>query len=272
MKNTFSIQRFAALLRRDWALGQKAWTKMFVIMGSLTAAILFGILNLMWLSSEIKPEDLDNIFRQMSIATFVGILTIGGSVSASLAFEDLHDRGRGIQFLMLPATVFEKWAAAFLQSFVLYGGLAFAAFSVANFLSVTAFCGQKGLPIPTEAMTEYLLPASLFTAFKTYLFVHAIYFLGSAWFKKSHWMNTTLWVIGFVVMFGLAQDAMPNLLLGSGVDLKMSDEKWFAYVEDDGFFNLPVSNFWFGATKVIELVAVPFFWFLSFLRLREREI
>lgn len=273
MKDVFFFPRFMFLLQRNWAIGQRAWMKMFFIMAAIMTAVLFGILNLMYFqNNSISAFAIREIFEQMTVGTLIGSLTIGSGISASMAFDVFRERGSGIAFLMLPATRFEKWLAAMLPSLVSFSAAAFLALTVGAAVSATAFNAMRPIQIPMDAMWAFIQPENLLKAFKYLMFTHAAYFLGAIWFRSNHWINVTAWVIGALIVAGVAIELSWQWSLGEAVKAQNDAGQWFVHVEREGLFRLPVSPIW-NAIKNASLIATPLFlWTLSYIRFCEKEI
>ena len=202
-------------------------------------------------------------------AYFIGTLFIWGCIAASHAFTELHDKNKNETFLLLPASAMEKTLVRLLTVSVILPIFILVFITVGSMISETVtslFFGLSFIPFNPFASCNW-------TVIGYAVIVQSIFFLGAAWFKKTHFVKTVLAVIVFIFAFGLIAGGIFRLV-------------YAPYFE--GFF-VP-RDIHFDIARVIEsrfpvLVSVletigkifvhgimaPFCWILSWFRVRETQ-
>ncbi|WP_300668601.1 hypothetical protein [Desulfoluna sp.] len=249
-QETFEFRRFMLLLRHELLLDFKEKI--------IAAAVIVGLLSFLLFFSKVI-----GILPGLHVNSFGFYLLLAGYLSTATAFKRLHDKTQGWLYLTLPASTLEKFLCRLgLTSIGFVAGVAliFALFSqVAS--AVSFWMHGQALPVfhPLDPMNLKII---LF-----YLITHALFFLGSLVFKSHQFLKTTLciWLcLGFIALFtGILGWSAFNAPHASGYHLS--------------FFLTP------GQTShghlILKLVKgaityglAPFFWFISYLKLKEYEV
>lgn len=120
-----------------------------------------------------------------------------GIVACQDVFNRLRSTPSGIQYLMLPATITEKYAAAWLYSSL----FALAMVQGTYFVVQTIGIGSGNLITGLGSSYGYPDAVDMLTVLQTALFTHAIFFFGSILFRKNPIIKTLGSYIGisFVV-------------------------------------------------------------------------
>jgi ABC-type multidrug transport system fused ATPase/permease subunit len=135
---------------------------------------------------------------------FISILMLGRLITTSLAFGDLHKKGRNISWLMTPASQLEKYLYELLVSTVGVVVYVTAAYFILSLLThgITTLLFHRGIGI----FNPFTRPIGL--GILLYLEFQAIFFFGSVFFKSGHFIKTVLWMaiigIGVSIFAGLA--------------------------------------------------------------------
>lgn len=272
MNSIFNLNRFGLLLRRHLALkGQEHLIVILVVLGFAFMG-LGGGLWLAWVEGGFTHETAPGIFGEISDSLFSGIMLLSGSIFASQMFSDLGENGTGINYLMNPATHFEKWLVAFFMSTVLFVVVAFGIFYLGQLVNVAVFNEFHPVKIPFSEIGGVFRTVYLAEVMKQFLGIHALFFLGSIWFKSGHWWFTALAAMIAASLFGAITWGLSELIRPDEVHFQTGGHGYFAQIEGEGFFRLPVSGVWSQSWRVIETVFPPLCWGLAYLKLTEKQI
>lgn len=190
-------------------------------------------------------------------------LILGGYLFTSGSFAGTHRRDRGIDFFMLPAAHWEKFTSKVLQTSVLYT-LAVVLFCVvlSGFVSLVRLAMGREFVQLFNPFTKEVLHVSV-----AYFVSHAVFLYGSASFGSRAFIKTALMGIAFLVatMFYLS-------LVGRVVAPQLA-------VIDQDTANRFVAVNWERLGTIGRVVGyvllysvTPYFWALTYLRLRETEV
>ena len=182
MNDTFSAHRLWLLLRGDFITG---WRSVLMISGALAGIIL--------LAAMIAPADhaFDADLHDgpsFHRALFTAALFVWGIVASSRALRPLHDRTRNEAWLLLPASALEKTLARLLAVTV---GLVTWLLVFSTVVSIVVeslnllFVGKR------HAFFDPFDPI-VWQRISLFIVLQSIYFLGGAWFRRAHFIKTTL--------------------------------------------------------------------------------
>ena len=176
MNDIFSPQRLRLLIRGDIVTGYRS---LLVVSGTLAGVILVAALA----THGGVLRDGDFYRRCFGLALFVW-----GLVASSRAFRPLHDRTRNEAYLLIPASALEKMLARLLA--VTVGLVAY----------LLVFIGLVSVVVETLNLLLYGGRHAFFDPFDrtvwssifVYIVLQSFYFLGGAWFRRTHFVKTTL--------------------------------------------------------------------------------
>ncbi len=178
------------MLKRDFMANRSFYTIVFTMIFSLlTLYLLFAHL------SEPMTPTFSLLKDMYMFGLFVGTILFSGT-----AFRDMRTQGSAFQYLTLPASVEVKFLSKFILNvlgfFVVYTLLYFFFESVYLYV----------FKLITKAQLEDVFfniftqkPDLLFRWFGSFLFFSAVYFTGSAFFRKSNLLLTSVILFGFGV-------------------------------------------------------------------------
>lgn len=179
----FNFDRFKILLNRQLTLNLKPW---LISIGSLGGILIF----ISWLVMISG-----NLHSVMTVYQTTGIMAffITGLVFTSMSFKEMGNYTKSLQFVILPASRFEKFFSAWLFSSVIYVLLSIISlvfFSVIiSLIHVAFFHGTFEIFNPfIHGFGELMIG---------YFVAHSILFTGSVWFRKGAFFKTLL--TGFVL-------------------------------------------------------------------------
>ena len=175
MNDVFSRQRLWLLIRSDFIAGYRT---VLLVSGALAGIILVAA------SAHAGALPGGGFYR----GCFGFALFVWGLVASSRAFRPLHDRTRNEAWLLVPASALEKTLARLLAVTIglvayllLFVGLVSVVVEVLNLL---LFGSRIAFFDPFDASVRNLV--------FVYFILQSFYFLGGAWFRRAHFVKTTL--------------------------------------------------------------------------------
>lgn len=260
--NFFTFSRFAQIGCKLVAENKKAIIMRVIVMFAATFGLLCFIgYNIYSRAAETTqrimcPYDLT---WSATSNVFAVLLFCFGVYAASTMMEDLKVKSRRIATLTTPVTPFESWLARWVINVVLFIGVYFLVFFVADCLRTwifSMFYSQYGLKIEILGLKHLLEGLDLNRCDQVnmgilaYLSLQSFYVMGSSFFPRHALLRTT--IVGF---FGA-------LIFSSGI--------MFVYKEFIGD-NINI-DLGMGAAKVVCIVITVFCWTISYFRFKEIEV
>ena len=275
MNQTFEAKRLLLLIQKHWAENKKRYGLAFIaLIGMWVIWYLFILL--------IADSDSDYpLAPAVQEITYYFTLFLVGAFYANQFFSDFGSKSKTANFLLIPASTLEKLLCAIFFTVPFFFAAFTLAFYIADVLMVTmanlfhsAYSNGnneqvanvfKGYDIPKDAV-KYMLLISLT--------VQAWYLLGSAYFKKYSFVKTAIaqfaGMIFLVLLFSFFNDVvMPN---GEYDDINGT----FGYVIHEGEASGKIVQLpgWIGAIlRALFMYGFPLlFWYVTYLRLKEKEV
>ena len=182
MNETLSPPRLWFLLRGDFITGYRS-----LINVSATLAVVT------LLTAMIVPSDLvfDNAFHRgpgFHFAVFGIALFAWGIIASSRVFRPLHHKTGNEAWLLLPASSLEKTLARLLAVTV---GIVVYLLVFITLLSIVVESLNLLLFGNRNEFFNPLDPA-VWNRISLYIVLQSLYFLGAAWFRRAHFIKTTL--------------------------------------------------------------------------------
>jgi hypothetical protein len=276
MNNTFNLQRFGLLLKRQWLeFGKIYLVSLVVALGVIIT--FYGFTLWPFLIQTIKePYEFRLNFREPLFLIFSFIFL---SIIASNYFAHLGQKPKAIIDLLIPASTFEK----FLTGIFFTSVLALASFIFLFYITDLAFITklrdlyQDGARIVSYTDTEgdeikkvdklmYFFSKNAPNFFKPlYLFpffVTSIFLLGSIYFNKFHYIKTA---ISLMIFSGILS---ATLFKAGGI---LFQGKIMIQQEDRNMNHLPQSTVeWLGLLLLAVLILI--IWSITYIRLKEKEV
>lgn len=207
--------------------------------------------------------------QRMHQNLYLIVLFFGGILMTSRSFKALHDPVRGLFWLLLPASMFEKILTQILSTTIVYVAgsmLLYFIFSmVSEGLNTLLFNCRHLLFNPFDTV---VLKGAL-----TYMAIQAPFLVGAAYFRKHALSKTVLSLLGLSSLLGLAVLAAVLIIFGTfgnGFDVdafsgEMDYGTAWAYLE-------PVARTAAGMARAILWVVLPgVCWTICYFRLKETE-
>ena len=275
MNNTFNINRFGLLLRRQWL----EFGKIFLI----TVAVAFGVIATFYTTAlwSVFTGDLihhiDLNFREPLFLIF-GFLFI--SVIASNYFAHLGQKPKTVVDLLIPASTFEKFLAGVfftlglsVLSFVLVFYLADLAFisklrdTYTSVATTTSYTDAMGRQVVETDKYDYFFNVNrsgiLAPIYAAPALITAIFLLGSIYFNKFHYIKTVVVVMIFSGLW--------TYLFAETAQYLMSGRRPIMGEGNSHFYNADKSSvIWLLTLGIITLAAM--FWAVTYVRLREKQV
>ncbi|MCZ4223940.1 hypothetical protein [Pedobacter rhodius] len=269
MNNTFNINRFGLLLKRQWLdFGKIYLGTLVVLIGIIIGFYSYFIPSIH--SNNITDYDgnLDMRFRY-GLFLFLGFLFI--SIIASNYFNLLGQKSRAILELMTPASVFEKFLSGIfytaiisLFSYLLIFYLTDLAFVKYLNSNIDAFKGINPKVTEAQSISHQLFNDKNYLEYCGYFFaspflITSIFLLGSVYFNRFHYIKTAISVMIF--------SGITAYIIFKAADILTSD---MVRVNHGNYRNNGDS-----ALLLILLITTALtliFWAIAYIRLKEKEV
>ncbi len=151
-----------------------------------------------------------SIGNEMYSGFFMVILYIGGLITTSTLFRDSHDSENIHNFLMLPASVLEKYLVRFLFStlgLILIASLiVFASSLITSLLNLILY---KASPV----IFNPFLNRDIWFGVQGYLVLQAPFFLGAIWFRKHNLLKTVLSLLVIHILLGILTGGLGYVMI-----------------------------------------------------------
>lgn len=257
--NIISPWRFLLLLRRD------------ILSNINTALIVFGAVTaIIYILSAIntynyRPSD------QLYFSFFTNILFIGGFVVTSRIFKEMHRKETAQNYLLLPASNFEKFLSRLLISTIGIAAITIIGVTAISYLSE----GVNILIFKRHNEIFNPLTKSVRVLIAHYFVAQSLYFLGAVYFRKRNFIKTInaifLFAISVLIMgilFGrmVYFDFFDGFFSIGNIDLLIHWEKMSLLAPDtvESLLTIAKILYW--------IVPAPLFWIISYFRIKEVEI
>ncbi len=272
MNNTFNINRFGLLLKRQWLdFGKIYLISLLVLLGIVVGFYIYSI------PSPLRDNNFDydgNLDMRFRYGLFLILGFIFISVVASSYFALLGQKSRAILELMTPASVFEKFLAGVVYTSVISLFSYLLIFYLTDLAFVKYLNGHldafKGLPPnnaivkPVETITHQVFNDEGYRKYCSYFFafpflITSIFLLGSVYFNRFHYIKTALSVMVFI---GLASYLVVKLSIWL-MEGKVASHHHFRKEDKDWILLLILL-----VTSIITLIM----WTITYIRLKEKEV
>lgn len=258
MNNTFNINRFGLLLRRQI----HEYGKIF----GITVGVIIGALAFCYWYYGPEATDVRSHVLEMSyrIGLFLGFGLMFVALSASTYFAAYGNKSRTIAELMLPSSKFEKFLAGVLLSGIVTIITFIVTFLALDKIMISYLEGTlhaKDAVIPS--IYTLVRPGKYEGFFITMiilvpLFLNSIYLLGSIYFEKYQFLKTTISVLIISLAIGW--------LIGNTADALFEGKRRIM-----GGNDVSEETMMYVACGV-SLLITSFVWSIGYIRLKEKEV
>ena len=201
-----------------------------------------------------------------------------GTFYASQYFRDLGSAPKGINFLLVPASTFEKLLCAILFTAVFFFGTLVATFYLADIVMIKIADSispgeNRSLINIFTAGRIYFEEGTTLNVLPIFFSLQAAFLLGAVWFKKYSFIKTI--ISGFIIFFGLFllvflcyDQLMPK---GDYSNALLTSYRVHTEGQDDRLVQLPG---WMGRLVYYTLLyaIAPFLWIVTYYRLKEKQV
>lgn len=252
--NYFNIKRIYYLICRYLRLNH---TILIVTASVAGFVILVNLMTLLHLQTSWSSW---NLFHAS-----IPLLFIGGYIMTSEGFNEIHSSTRGCFYLTLPASMLEKLTATWLIT-----AIGYFIFSILVLLIINVILIGVG-NIFTEVDFKLFNPFSteVLDTFGKYMVTQSVFLFGAVYFQRANFIKTMLWlflIFLFIAIYTLVLTRLlighPNIFLGGQSHLSLN--------------NLDIFHAFPGLKVIIKIIfwyiTLPFFLFISFIRLKERQV
>lgn len=248
INNYFNIQRFLLTLKNDLIRNAKTY---LISLGAI-AGIFFTI--------DVLPGILTGITFIM-VPAYLPLYMVLGYILSSIIFNEMHDSQKGLVFLTTPSSTLEKLISKLLITTIIYTGIMWSFFHILTlFLNTT-----NALFFGSEAVSF----AFNWELVRIYVITQALYLFASSYFKKNAFLKllfaafvlqmffSFFSVINFKLFFNISDF---NNIHFETMDINMGDIA--DYIKNIVYIS-KFSFYWLFA---------PFLWFMTYLRIAEKEV
>lgn len=216
--------------------------------------------------------------EEVQMITFYISLFAVGTFYASQYFSDLGSRPKGINFLLVPASAFEKLLCSLLYSVVLFFAVFLTSYYLVDTLMVAIANSLPHTPKTTvlNIFNVVVIPVNHDSTVNFLLFFFAVqsaFLLGSVYFEKYSFIKTIIscFVFGFILfcfVYFFGTKFLPN-----GDYPKGFFNAYRVYIDgvNDRLVQLPD---WVGQVLrfLVFYTIAPFLWIVTYLRLKEKQV
>lgn len=241
----------------------------FYLMGALAIFGLSTTIGIVALYTHNRFTEVSNFMPFYYIGLF-----LGGLLFTSRAFNELASKEKGIDYLMLPASQFEKFLTLFLISTIGY----FAFYHLSCYLSFKIIENVQFSLIRQTITRDYQFitdPDEKKYIYYSYFILQSIFLLGATYFHKYSFLKTVFCI--FIFLFGLyvINSIVITLLFGFKGGfwrrsipfvLVNSPMSWHTQTYLIPHWLLDVYLF------IIRFILAPVFWTIAYFRLKDQEI
>jgi hypothetical protein len=240
---------------------------------------LFAVFGLMTIWPLLMLFTNNPIDRLSDLAPFYYIgLFFGGMLFTSRFFHELGSKEKGVDFLMLPASQFEKFIIIFLVStagFLLcYHLCCFLSFNIINNAQVAIL--RKPVKMDYSFLSD---PDEKKYIYYIYFILQAAFLLGATYFHKYSFIKTVLAVFIFLFALWLVHAFIISCIFGFGGEFWKRSIPFTMIAKLEGG---PVSwhttvyliPHWLQETYLfaVRFLVAPVLWTIAYFRLKDQEI
>jgi len=281
MNQTFFFPRWWMMVTRHWAENRRRYLLYLLAVAALM--IIWNGFNL------LMEKDLPMQYRHQLPTYFIGLF-LTGCIFASTLFNPLGNKKEAIQYLSVPASQLEKFLCALLYGVLLF----FILYNVLFYLVDIPFVRlSRQLSAPSRVLPIYETPmrdrtgvinvfadngmaidgGSAIPVFMLAFFaIQSMFILGSIYFSRFAFIKTVIAVLLLVVAGALYMMKVINPNIPNSWNLDGLIE-WRRY-NVEGLTEVISPAGWMTSTLafVVKYTLPVIFWFIAYIRLKEKEV
>ena len=214
-----------------------------------------------------------------------GVLSVGMFFTAIVVlgrhtFDEYKKPSTGIYWMTLPASIEEKWLASFVASLI-GAPIVFIAVATVSVYVAQILLGLFGLQSFVASYNPF--SGETLEMLKAYLFMHPILFFGAIYFKRFVVLKTLgalslltiilAFYVGFIgdALFGeLAETTSAHWSDDEDINFDLEVPHWtfITFSHETVHFGKIAKAFFY----TLAYGQIPYFWLMSYLRLREEDL
>lgn len=255
MNTTLDINRLSLLLKRYFIENKQRELTFWGI-----TTVVFTLMHL------AGPQE-----KSISVEMF---LYISGFIFAARTFKIFNHTPGGMHYLLIPATHLEKLATAIILSTFYYFAMILITYTIGTTLGTTigniffesnnpiVFALFQSVP---DHYSNSQGPESLLNKFIFFAGIQSVFMLGSIYFKGNVVGKTFLAIIAISIILGIIELFLLKITFGSYhmdgqmTNVSINSEQGFLYA-------LSIAG------KIFAYALIPFFWVVSYFRLKEKQV
>lgn len=258
MNLSFNLKRIGWLAKKEYF---ESFLPHFKIMTIVVSSLVLIRCIIEYFENEMNPK----------VVTFdyEGVYVVFGFIYTINLFSELKLLSTRADFLSLPASTEEKVFTKWLFGNVFYWLGVILIFTV--FFLVQKLIIGYGMNKPTEAFN--LFSKTNLTGLHYLIVIFSIYFFGAATFNTGAWYKVILWGIVLslaymILIFLFAYALFPEMRA------ELHGTTHVNYGVNNAPIDLMLEDFWIikFAKFFIQYLAAPFFWFMTYLKIKEKEV
>jgi len=269
MNHSFSFNRWLLLVKQHWAENKKRYL--------LAILALAGML-VMWFFFVFLIDKNSPMSGEIQRNTYFFLLLVIGCFYASQFFKEFNDKSSAIHYLMIPASTLEKFLCGFFYTVIIFFCVSIAVFYLADGIMVglaNAFHPAYEGGAKAKVINIWNEPGefeNVYYIFLVFFAIQAAFFLGSLYFEKYSFIKTVISLFAFFLTITFLIQILNDTFLPNG-DFHdgLGTYRVMPKNGEDVLIQLPeVIN---TITKYLMLFGfAPFFWIVTYFRLKEKQV
>ena len=256
--NIISPKRLFYLLKRD--LLNNINTSL-IFFGAVTAVIYF--ISFLTVYNDASSE-------QLYFSIFANLLFISGFIVTSKIFKEMHRKETTQNYLLLPASNFEKFLSRLLISTIGVAAITIVGVTVISYLSE----GINTIIFKRHNQYFNLFNKTVWILFGHYFITQSLFFLGAVYFRKYNFMKTINVIFLFAISISILGTLFTRIVY---FDLFEGFFRIKHFSQIIQWENISLSQKTIktlvNIVKVLYwLIPAPLFWTISYFRIKEAEV
>ena len=241
----FNLKRLLLQLKNDVYRHYRTW---LITIGAITGVLM---------AIDLLPGIISGT-PHIPVETYYTLFMIVGFVFSSSVFTEMHDPQKGLVYLTTPASELERLLSKFLITNIFYILVSFLYFSLLTYI-------LKGL---NGILFNY--PDGQFTfnweIARIYFIIQALFLFAGSYFKKHAFLK--LIFAGFLISLVLSFYSTASMKIIFG-NLMFRDMDFNMSIGDMAEF---AKNLFNTVQFTFNWLLAPYFWVLTYLRIKEKEV
>lgn len=253
--NIFDRNRFFILMRNDLFTGYR---NLLIAGGAIAGALLSIYLLTTWNNSN---SDFHRTFFPM-------IIFFGGYLMTSMIYKDIHEKQRNYIYLTLPASTLEKFLSRLLLTSVGFVAIVLVVYYLFSWIAagLSLLIFDRSLPAFQPFTRETM------TALGVYIVTQSIFLFAAVYFRSHAFFKTILSLFSFSVVVGIFSMLIARLVFWKYFDGLFMPDQFNIDLEHMSCFGESFGELISAAAKIFFwFIMAPYFWVLTYFRLKETE-